>query len=380
MRSHDCRGKIKMEREFTYNDLVQERTYDKWQDFIAYMSSIKQQPNLLWRGQAKASWSVVSSYSRHIIKKTANLKGKMCFPFPHPIEDVYNDLIQNMPNHIGGYSKNEFWSIYKTRNAENYDPKYFIEQFLNSCENGTSKNSFSFGAPSDFTFNTCLNLQNWAWGQHYGVKTPLVDWTLKPFFALYFALSTKRAVDTSPVAVFSLNVNSVSRLNASSLSVAAWERKSVFDKKGFIKSLKNFFRNTPLGDWIDSFHLDDQNFDACKNWDTVAALTDAMKLKLIYPKYIADRIDRLKAQDGWFSFCPGGMGIERWCGRFVSLKRTTCEKSFNLLTKHIISLSPSSRKECLAFLDAANINAKTMFPDFNGISGYMKELDERRQF
>ena len=254
-----------MERAYTYSDLVQEKTHNTWQDFIAYMSRDAQQSNLLWRGQADAKWEIVSSYSRRRIRKITNFKGKRVLPFPHPIEDAYNDLIQNMPNHIGEDSKNEFWSIYKTRDAENYDPKYFIEQFLSSCENGASKNSFSFGAPSDFTFNTCLNLQNWAWGQHYGVETPLVDWTLKPFFALYFALNTKKVKDTSPIAVFSLNANSVSRINASSLSAGAWEHKSVFDRENFIKSSKAFLRDTPLGDWIDSFHLDDQNFDACKN-------------------------------------------------------------------------------------------------------------------
>ena len=48
-----------------------------------------------------------------------------------------------------------------------------------------------------------------------------------------------------------------------------------------------------------------------------------------------------------------------------------------MLIKHIILMSKDDKKNCMRFLENANINFKTVYPDFQGISRYLAQQSKR---
>jgi hypothetical protein len=51
----------------------------------------------------------------------------------------------------------------------------------------------------------------WALGRHYGLKTPLLDWTASPFIALFFAFCDSTAPDNDQ-ALYALDASYVNRV------------------------------------------------------------------------------------------------------------------------------------------------------------------------
>jgi FRG domain len=150
----------------------------------------------------------------------------------------------------------------------------------------------------------------WALGQHYGLATPLLDWSRSPFAALYFAFEETDEAPTDHRVVFGLNERAVQRKN-----------RAIDD-----------------GPAIDSGRVP--------------------FLEFIDP--LTDENPRLVSQGGVFTRAPLGMPIERWVAQAFDGSAETA-----LLRVEVPS---DDRMACLRALGRMNISHLSLFPDLNGAS------------
>ncbi|PKP31027.1 MAG: FRG domain-containing protein [Bacteroidetes bacterium HGW-Bacteroidetes-17] len=148
----------------------------------------------------------------------------------------------------------------------------------------------------------------WALGQHFGLHTPLLDWSQSPYVALFFAFSSIKKSETGYRSLWVLNSHDIERINS-------WYKK---EKKE----------------------------------------TAEYHIELINP--ILDENSRLVNQNGLFTKLDIDTDIERWV--------TNCAEDINWLTLVKINISEKLRDEVLVFLDLMNISYSSLFPDLFGSS------------
>lgn len=111
-------------------------TLPSWQEFHQKADGLKSKRGYVWRGQKKdetGSWSLQSSFDRKVQSKNQS------------------DRIKKLKHHLENFKE-------------------------------AMNRSYPNVLPQD-------DVDIWALGQHYGLKTPLLDWTLSPYIAAYFAFS-----------------------------------------------------------------------------------------------------------------------------------------------------------------------------------------------
>jgi len=153
----------------------------------------------------------------------------------------------------------------------------------------------------------------WALAQHYGLATPLLDWTWSPHVALYFAFSED--LGTEARAVFALDQSAIRE-----------HSEAGRDSGGSGASGSPFM-------FVDT--LSDENA-------------------------------RIVNQAGVFTRAPDGKTVEDW----VSEHHWISDEP--LLTKFVV---PSAgRSDCLRLLNLMNINPLTLFPDLVGASQHCNKF------
>lgn len=172
----------------------------------------------------------------------------------------------------------------------------------------------------------------WALGQHYGLATPLLDWTRSPYIAAFFAFRNRASEITTP--------------GAANPNRAIW----VLD----LETLEGI-SNLLIG------HFDEHPEDKLNGG------TPRQLIEVVLPS-VEDNA-RLVSQAGLFTKIPYTCSLEQWAEKYAS-------HDTGLLFKIIIR--DTERSRILRALDQMNINESVLFPDIAGVSqycNYMIEID-----
>lgn len=162
---------------------------------------------------------------------------------------------------------------------------------------------------NDFTENDW-----WALGQHYGLVSPLLDWTESPYIAAYFAFLEKD------------NENNTKRV------IYVLDKDLMNDTYIYKDPYTNYFGPSTI-------------------------------FNIFYPSF--DENPRMIAQKGIFVRCPIGIDIET----YVKTRFKGATKEI-VLMKIIIPADENDRVLFLKSLNRMNINHWTLFPDLQGASEY----------
>lgn len=170
----------------------------------------------------------------------------------------------------------------------------------------------------------------WALGQHHGLATPLLDWSLSPYVALFFAF--EGADDPTWIGEKGESTN--------------YSRTIFILNKSFIQDLN-----------------DTDNSE------------DGEILKIVEPSI--DDHGRLVNQAGLFTFAPYGEILESALERHLIDSDVDTNKVSELseyICRIHIPNEPDTRNNCLKRLHKMNIHHASLFPDLIGASGYCNDL------
>lgn len=144
----------------------------------------------------------------------------------------------------------------------------------------------------------------WAIGQHYGLATPLLDWTRSPYAAAYFAFEATGSDDLSHRAIVALDRTAVERQNA---------------------------------------------------------LLESNQAKLQFIDPLIDENPRLVSQGGLFTKAPIGTPVERWVQQMFEAVNEP-----PVIIR--LELPNTERGDCLRALSYMNLSHASLFPDIVGAS------------
>lgn len=156
----------------------------------------------------------------------------------------------------------------------------------------------------------------WALGQHFGLATPLLDWSNSPFAAAYFAFEELASNPTDYRVIFGLNRSLVEQKNPDVRILDPEEGPS-------------YEQGSPALEFVEP--LTDEN-------------------------------PRLVSQGGCFTKGPIGTPVEQWVAKaFESAQEAVLLR---------IEVPDQHRVSCLRTLNRMNINHLSLFPDLTGASRY----------
>ncbi len=137
----------------SYDKGIKTLNLSSWEEFHKVVRIFNGNKYYIWRGQRKESWKLESSF------------------------DHYNNFI-----------KKEDRDRELKRILSNFKEK--LNDLPNIHNNDLSKENIM-----------------WSIGQHYGLSTPLLDWTEIPYFAAYFAFYKKYKKEQYNRVIYALNIN-----------------------------------------------------------------------------------------------------------------------------------------------------------------------------
>ncbi len=237
-----------------------------WSNFFDFLetevfhASLKSKRAYIWRGQRRSDWKISSSLDRLFLRL---------------------GLVSASTDVLERYSQEHLRSFtYASRGRRGLNPASLLEN------------------------------EWWALGQHFGLATPLLDWTRSPFAAAYFAFEE-------------IGPESTEHRIVCGLDQVAVELRSdqLLEERSFEKG------RPPVIEFVDP--LSDEN-------------------------------QRLVSQSGLFTRSPIGIPVENWIRQeFGGSPRPVLLR---------IKIPNGDRLECLRTLNRMNINHLSLFPDLAGAS------------
>lgn len=261
-------------------------TFRSWKSFLDFTySEMLDHDSYIWRGQRNESWSLETTLGRLVRESSLNKT--------HEFDKFKN-------NHLESFK-------YSARGRRGINPPELKDE-------------------KDW----------WALGQHYGLATPLLDWTESPFVAAYFAFIEESLDQDECRAIYALYNPSIEEI------ASRKKRKVDIDKmRRRVAHERGEVDLNPL----EKYYLDLEVFP---------------EVEFIRP--FSNENQRLVSQRGLFTMLSENKTIDDW------VKDNFQGNDESILIKFLIP--NKERSECLKTLNRMNINDLTLFPDLEGASRY----------
>ena len=262
---------------------IHEHEFDSGDSFLSYISEnlITRQHSYGFRGHSEISWNLEPTIFRFM-----------------------DDINKVFPN--------------KTDSANQ------LKRIMNTLKNEFEKNLI---INRDLSKSDIEGIDICQFGQHYGLPTPLLDWTYSPYVALFFALAEpSKEVSNSMRCVWALNLELLNFIN-----------------EAVVNEVRPLFK-----DRLSPEEYLNQQFPI---------------LSVVFEVNQHNR--RIPYQQGFFTKHDYYRSLEIWLKRIVeNLARPNSDTP--VLTKFIFPCADADRLKILDKLDRMNINNRTLFPDIYG--------------
>lgn len=261
-----------MSNKWEVKEAFAEITVERWGDLINILEvSFLDWSEFIFRGQADSDWTLRSKFDRDY---------------------------KNMSAEINAYNSSE---VAKIRGFIQLKPRQaLLEEHLSRFETNTVGRR---GANP----TKLKEIEWWSLGQHFGLSTPLLDWSRSPYVSLYFSL--------------------ISQALPKSEYHALW-----------------IFSPT-------AFH------DLHANQDYVVE-SENESIRFVHDALCAEN-QRVISQGGVFTLTPNGEDIEEFILKAVNLNG-------HAPVLYKIKIPMSNRDDFLRHLESMNVHSGTLFPDLIG--------------